>query len=72
MPKVKTIEQTGKGWKGLQAIGCLGSLAGLTTLIVGISMANQGTKASAIGMMILFVGVPTYLFARIGSWWFHG
>jgi hypothetical protein len=70
MPKVQTVEQTSKGWKGLIL------LSGLACLVAGgmfaVSMQTHDSQLSAGAVFLMLFGLPTWLFARIGAWWCHG
>ena len=78
MARIYTTQKTGKGWKGLQALGCLGTLAGLGIVAAGLATAGAGAASRAdprmggFGMMIALCGAIGWLFARIGGWWSHG
>lgn len=70
VPRVQTIERTGKQWK---AYGCLGAIATLTgTILVfaGYSMGN--VPLTAAGGISIAAGFLLLLIARIGAWWYHG
>lgn len=73
MAKPTTTQQTGKLWKGIQGIGCLGAMIGITILFIGIAMGKDGgPKTAAIGMGAMLACVPIYIFGRACAWWFHG
>lgn len=67
MPRMsrRTIEQTGKGWKALQLLSSLACIGGAITLIFA-------PEHLPIGILLLVIGIPMFLFARMGAWWFHG
>lgn len=68
-----TTQKTGKAWKGLQSIGCLGCLAGIVVICTGIGLSqSESPRIIAMGLGGIFFGLPIYLFARVGGWWFHG
>jgi len=68
-----TIQQTGKAWKGLRAIGCLSCLGGITVIATGLGLSQtDAPRVIAWGMGGLMLGLPVYVVARIGGWWFHG
>jgi hypothetical protein len=74
---VTTVQKTGKFWKGLQALGCLGTIVAMAAILIAISLMADATveqKMRFNGIMgtVLFVSVPVYLFGRVGAWWFHG
>lgn len=57
------IEQTSKGFKGLQAFGCLGMFVGL---IMGCSRKPE------YGVVLFLLAAVVWIFAVIGAWWEHG
>ena len=61
-PPVQTIEQTGKGWKGMQLICGLAAIVGAFML---------GFDAS-LGFVFIVLGLGGFTIARIGAWWEHG
>ena len=68
---------TGKGWKAIQALGCLGSLLGVLLFFIGVATFDRAAKepssvVAALGILCLIVGLPVYLFGRAGAWWSHG
>ena len=71
-----TTEATGKGWKAIQGLGCLGVLGGIVLMGIGLSMIDRAAKEPSplgvFGAICLMLGLPVYLFGRIGAWWFHG
>lgn len=81
---VVTTQRTGKFWKLLTLVGVLSVLIGGGMLAVGLSseasmpVADGATVPSGelgtagMGMLLLMLGVPTFIFARLGAWWFHG
>ncbi len=82
MPKkIYTTEQTGKSWKGLQALGCLGLTTGITLVYLGTSVRRAGDPASTsqvvlsnlaiTGILVFLVGLCVQVLARLGGWWFH-
>jgi uncharacterized membrane protein len=72
------VEQTAKRWKAVQGLGCLGTLAGVVLIGIGIAaidrtVAHQRmSPALVIGVVCIVVGLPAYAFGRVGGWWFHG
>jgi hypothetical protein len=80
--KIYTIEQTGKRWKGIQAAGCLGSLAGIGMVIAGTTIIRQAgshapanivlSNLSVVGILFVLVGFCVITFGQLGAWWFHG
>ncbi|MGP0068629.1 MAG: HIRAN domain-containing protein [Isosphaeraceae bacterium] len=71
-----TTQATGKSWKAIQGLGCLGILGGIVLIGIGISMIDRAAKepspVGVFGAICLILGLPLYLFGRIGAWWFHG
>jgi len=70
----QVIEQTGKGWKRMQVVGCLTTVIGIS---VGAAIASTGSTAGQIiGSLVLGFGlvggIGTFFAARIGAWWHHG
>lgn len=67
---VVTIQKTGKAWKLMTLIGVLSILAG--AVIVTIGVVQPAAAMLLPGAMLLAAGVPIWIFARMGAWWFHG
>jgi hypothetical protein len=71
-----TVKATGKGWKAIQGLGCLGVLVGVVLIGIAVSTFDPAAKGPSpigrIGAMCLLFGIPAYLFGRIGTWWYHG
>lgn len=63
-------EQTGKGWKSIQALGVVLAAIGWGVLCSGATSGNS----SAFGIFLFsgVVGGGLFLFGRIGAWWYHG
>jgi hypothetical protein len=62
-PRVQTVEQTSKRWKGLQVIGvCLIPLGCLASVAI----------APEIGFGLGMVGLAVYVYGRMAAWWHHG
>ena len=72
MPRVQTTEQTGKRWKALQLIGLAGILGGAAWGFAAGNMEAQSPEALALPALCVILGLPLWLFARVGAWWFHG
>jgi hypothetical protein len=80
--KIYTTEQTGKTWKGLQAVGCLGFSTGIVLVFVGTTVSRNGSGGSIsevalsnvaiIGILALLAGFVVHALGRLGGWWFHG
>lgn len=68
----RTVEATGKGWKGLSLLSALG-------LIVFVSWScvqhqehpgpNQTFAMTVLGSVVCLL---LFIFSRIGAWWYHG
>lgn len=75
MPKVQTIEQTGKTIKlfilifALVAIGSGASVAYAVTQ--GIKQHEQAF-AFAFGVIAFLLGSLGFFASRVAAWWFHG
>jgi hypothetical protein len=79
---VYTTEQTGKPWKGLQAIGCLGLSTGIVLVFAGTTVLRNGrggsisevalSNVAIIGILALLAGFVVQALGRLGGWWFHG
>jgi hypothetical protein len=77
-----TIERTGKRWKRLQAVGCLGLLTGAIVLYLGTSVVRAASSAaitrielsnlSIAGLALLVAGFCVLTYGRLGAWWYHG
>lgn len=58
-----TVEQTGKTYKALQAVGVILFFLGLLIWIGG---------STGWGVSILIIGTVLYVRSRVGAWWHHG
>lgn len=73
---VRTIEQTGKFWKGLQ----LGSFAvwvvAVIIFAVALSTGDPGagvTSSLTFLSVILWIGsIAMFIIGKVGAWWHHG
>lgn len=65
--KVQTIQQTGKFWKSLQALGVLGILGAVTW-----GMIAQDANTTAMCILVSVPSFVLYVVGRVGAWWFHG
>jgi predicted Zn finger-like uncharacterized protein len=80
--RVRLIEKTSKGWKGLMLAGALMAIVGIIGTCAGVMSATN--KANAAGaaygpsmatglfILLLFGGLVLFIFARVGAWWNHG
>jgi len=69
-PKTQTIEATGKKWKAMQLIG--GVLIILAIISCSVAFSVEGSEPNGIVPALFWMaGIFTYLFGRIGGWWFH-
>lgn len=59
----QVIEQTGKGYKGLQAFGCVGFLIG----IICVCSGNP-----EMGIVLILCGAILWVGGTLGAWWHHG
>ena len=66
-PTVQTIEQPGKQWKLLQALGSIALVLGM-----GSCMAAKDVSESPATAWLLFLGLLGYGLGRFGTWWNHG
>lgn len=57
------IEQSSKRWK-------LGMIMGVGVALLGFVVAAQGSGAG--GLILLVLGVLTFLFSVVANWWNHG
>ncbi len=66
MPRIQTIEKTGKQWK-------LGQVLGVLAILVGLCMGFSGTETEEIGtgLMVSVAGVLLWIGSRICAWWYH-
>jgi hypothetical protein len=75
MGRTITTQATGKSWKLTQALGCLSVILGITLVILTVSLAEPGRRSpasqSAIPFLLIMLGLPAYVFGRLGAWWFH-
>ena len=72
--RVQTVEQTGKLWKFLMLLAMIACMVGITLLVIGFNDETHPTPNRMIGfgMLSMVGGLAGFMFARIGSWWFHG
>lgn len=69
-PKVQTVEQTGKDWKGGMLVSVVLMLGGWTACIAP-SDGDTSTRVT-LGSLAFVAGVAGYTYTRIGAWWNHG
>ena len=79
---VYTTEQTGKTWKGLQALGCLGLSTGAVFVFLGTTFSRDDagetithivlSNLAIAGILVFLTGMGLNAAARLGAWWFHG
>jgi len=67
---VQVIEQTGRRWKAIRALGRLVILVGLVVLVREFG-ADDG-RGVALGWWICGAGVACLWMGRAGAWWYHG
>lgn len=68
--RIQTIQKTGKAWKAIMLVsGIAIALSGL--MAAGASAASE-SHIAAPAMLILASSTGTFIFARLGAWWFHG
>jgi hypothetical protein len=70
MPRVQTVQQTGKVWKLLKVAIRLARIAALIVMV--IAMFNNQPKMAGNAIICLLLTLPMAYVARIGAWWFHG
>lgn len=68
--RVQTTEATGKQWKLPMLLGGLAGVAGGIAMYFSIQRQDESMRVIATALML--VGGSTYLFGRVGAWWFHG
>lgn len=66
-PHVQTIEQTGKVYKGQQALGVVAIVVGIIMMMAG----DSGSGANVFGAIVAGIGLIVYFAARLGAWWNH-
>lgn len=83
-PRVQTVQQTSKTWKGMQLVGALLVLVGVcgavviqslspnSTLAIGASSPIPVASIPAVGAIVAVSGVCVYGFGRVMAWWHHG
>ncbi len=79
---IYTTERTGKTWKGLQAVGCLGLSTGVILVYLGTWVSRQEagepvtqivlSNLAIVGILIFLSGFGLHAFGRLAGWWFHG
>jgi hypothetical protein len=62
-PAHVVIEQTGKKWKAIQAVG-------VVAMLVGIGLMVTVPGYPSIGFSVIACCIAAY--GRIGAWWHHG
>ncbi len=67
---VQIMEQTGKGWKAIRALGWLLIVVGVVVLLR--ELAADDPRAVALGWWIEVAGVACFVTSRAGAWWYHG
>lgn len=67
---VQIIEQTGKGWKAIRAMGWLLIVVGGLVLFAEWRVGNSG--GAGVGWWIVLAGVGCVGLGRAGAWWYHG
>ncbi len=75
--RTQTVEQTGKIWKFQILLSSLLTCASVVMFAVAVSMMDDAGRQwpfamSIVAVLAFAIGLCWFLFARIGSWWFHG
>ncbi len=67
---IQVIEQTGKGWKAIRALGWL--LIVVSVVVLLRQLAADDPRGVALGWWIGVAGVMCVVTSRAGAWWYHG
>ena len=59
------VVRTTKRWKVLKALGLLGMIGGLALY----AMAGPDVELQRAGGIAAAMGLPVWLFGRLGTWW---
>jgi len=77
-PPVQTIQQTGKVWKAIIAVGTMITLVAGVALVVSIVVVSSAEDgAESAGVTLILSGLATVgglmitLVGKLGRWWFH-
>lgn len=70
VPRVQTVEQTGKRWKAQQLLAVL--LVCISVVVIIAGGASTSVGAEVAGSLMLAAGAIWFVVARIGAWWHHG
>ena len=70
----QTIERTSKKYKGMQAIGAMGVIAGIVFLFAGGNgnEKNGGNFMFPLGVIVIFFSIILLIGASVGAWWDNG
>ena len=66
---VQIIEQTGRRWKAVLALGWLLILLGV--LLLARQLAADDPRGPALGWWVGVAGVACLATSRAGAWWYH-
>jgi hypothetical protein len=67
---VHVIEQTGRRWKAIRALGWLLIVCGV--LVLFTEWAADDFRGVALGWWVAGTGVACLWIGRAGAWWYHG
>ncbi len=67
--RVQIIEQTGRGWKGVRALGWLLILA--AGFVLFAEWAADDSRGVAVALSIELAGVGCLWIGSAGAWWYH-
>ena len=67
---VQVIEQTGRRWKALRALGWFLILAGVAVVLR--EFAADDSRGVSLGWWLGGAGVACLVTSSAGAWWFHG
>ena len=67
-----TTQQTAKRYKGLQLIGAIMVVSGITSVGVTISERSAEPTGAMIGSLLFLFGFVIFLTGRLLAWWNHG
>lgn len=68
--RVQIIEQTGRRWKAVRALGWLLISVGAVVLVA--ELAADDSRDAAVGVWTGLAGVACLWISRAGAWWYYG
>ena len=70
--RTRTIQETGKFWKLLQALAWVVALGGGSMVAVAtLNPPEPDIRMVWAGAAVALVSLPLWMVGRVGRWWFH-